>query len=87
MLPVQKNVDDDTAQPIIIKKSAKPVEGHSMPVPLTKDMTKGSRTTKQQTITTVRRPQLTNYAMNEGGSLGVKLGFQPTLFSQNDNDF
>jgi hypothetical protein len=57
-----------------------------MPVPLNKDGIKMSRTTKQ-TITTVKRPQLTNYALNEGNNLGVKLGFQPTLFSENDNDF
>ena len=76
-------MDDDAAQPIIIKKSAKPAESHSMPIPLAKDATKGSRTTKQQTISTVKRPQLTNYAINEGGNLGVKLGFQPTLFSEN----
>ena len=52
-----------------------------MPIVLTKDAIKGSRTTKQQTISTAKRPQLTNYALNEGANLGVKLGFQPTLFS------
>lgn len=83
MLPPERNVDDDAAQPIIIKKSSKPVEGNSMPLPLNKEGTKGSRTTKQQTISTVKRPQLTNYALNEGNNLGVKLGFQPTLFSEN----
>ena len=46
-----------------------------------------SRTTKQQTISTTKKPQLTNYAMNEGSNLGVKLGFHPTLFSENENDF
>jgi hypothetical protein len=58
-----------------------------MPVPLMKDQIKQSRTTKQQTISTVKRPQLTNYALNEGTNLGVKLGFHPTLFSENENDF
>jgi hypothetical protein len=43
-------------------------------------MTKMSRTTKQQTLSTIRRPQLTNYALNEG-NLGVKLGFNPSFFS------
>lgn len=64
MLPVEKNVDDDAAQPIIIKKSSKPFEGSSMPIPLGKDTNKMSRTTKQQTISTVKKPQLTNYALN-----------------------
>jgi predicted oxidoreductase len=83
-LPIEKNVDDDVAQPIIIKKSSKPFENsnfHSMPVALLKEPIKNSRTTKQQTISTVKRPQLTNYALNEGSNLGVKLGFHPTLFS------
>ncbi len=76
-------MDDDAVQPIIIKQSSKPLEnqGQTMPIGLLKDQTKISRTTKRQTISTVKRPQLTNYAMNEGSSLGVKLGFQPTLFS------
>ena len=77
-------------QPIIIKKSSKPladVQGQSMPVSLLKDQTKMSRTTKQQTISTTKKPQLTNYALNEGSNLGVKLGFHPTLFSENENDF
>lgn len=52
-----------------------------MPVSLLKDPIKMSRTTKQQTISTIKRPQLTNYALNEGNNLGVKLGFHPTLFS------
>lgn len=84
LLPTEKNVEDDAVQPIIIKKSSRPIEdkGHSMPVGLLKDhQQKMSRTTKQQTITSVKRPQLTNYALNEGSNLGVKLGFQPTLFS------
>jgi hypothetical protein len=52
-----------------------------MPISFNKDIQR-SRVTKQQTISTaVRRPQLTNYALNEGTNLGVKLGFQPTLFS------
>jgi hypothetical protein len=58
-----------------------------MPIPLGKDTNKMSRTTKHQTLSTIRKPQLTNYALNEGTNLGVKLGFQPTLFSENDNDF
>jgi hypothetical protein len=58
-----------------------------MPVSLLKDPIKMSRTTKQQTISTIKRPQLTNYALNEGNNLGVKLGFHPTLFSENENDF
>lgn len=83
VLPIEKNVDDDAVQPIIIKQSSKPFEsqGQSMPVSLLKDPVKMSRTTKQQTISTVKRPQLTNYALNEGNNLGVKLGFHPTLFS------
>ena len=85
MLASEKNIDDDAAQPIIIKKSSKQPEHNSgsMPMPFNKDIQK-SRTTKQhqQTISTaVKRPQLTNYALNEGTNLGVKLGFQPTLFS------
>jgi hypothetical protein len=64
MLPIEKNIDDDTVQPIIIKKSAKPAEGQSMPVSLLRDAAKMSRTTKQQTISTAKRPQLTNYALN-----------------------
>ena len=58
-----------------------------MPVSLLKDQTRMSRTTKQQTISTTKKPQLTNYALNEGSNLGVKLGFHPTLFSENENDF
>ena len=57
-----------------------------MPVPISVGGVKGSRTTKQQTISSTRRPQLTNYALNESSHLGVKLGFHPTLFSDNDND-
>ena len=87
-LPTEKNVDDDAVQPIIIKKSSKPLEGQgsAMPIPITVGGIKQSRTTKQQTISSTRRPQLTNYAMNESNHLGVKLGFHPTLFSDNDND-
>jgi hypothetical protein len=41
-----------------------------------------SRTTKQQTLSTIRRPQLTNYALNDrDGNLGVRLGFNPSIFS------
>jgi hypothetical protein len=85
---VERNVDDDTVQPIIIKKSSKNDASNqfSMPVTLNKDI-KLSRSTKQQTLTSIRRPQLTNYALNESNNLGVKLGFNPTLFSDNENDF
>ena len=54
------------AQPIIIKKSSKQPNPNSssMPIPFNKE-TQKSRATKQQTISTaVRRPQLTNYALN-----------------------
>jgi hypothetical protein len=83
-------VDDDVAQPIIIKKSAAAHDsghGFSMPVSLLKDPIKMSRTTKQQTISTAKRPQLTNYALNEGSNLGVRLGFNPMLFTENEHDF
>lgn len=82
-LPVERNVDDDTVQPIIIKKSSKPLSGikPSMQIPLNNDVIKMSKTTKQQTMSKIRRPQLTNYALNDGSNLGVKLGFNPTLFS------
>ena len=67
MLPSEKNVEDDAAQPIVIKKSSKQPEipFSSMPVSFNKDAAQKSRATKQQTISTaVRRPQLTNYALN-----------------------
>lgn len=39
----------------------------------------------QPSLVTVRRPQLTNYALNDA-NLGVKLGFHPALFTDNEND-
>lgn len=34
-------------------------------------------------FTTIKRPQLTNYAMNEA-NLGVQVGINPSLFSDNE---
>jgi hypothetical protein len=50
------------------------------------DMLKNSRSTKQATtLNSIRKPQLTNYAMNEA-NLGLKLGMNNTLFSDNNYD-
>jgi hypothetical protein len=49
------------------------------------DFLKNSRSTKQTTLNTIKRPQLTNYAMNEA-NLGIKLGMNNTLFSENNYD-
>lgn len=40
-------------------------------------------TQKQPSLSTIRKPQLTNYALNEA-NLGVQMGMNPTLFSDND---
>ena len=34
-------------------------------------------------LSTLRKPQLTNYALNEA-NLGVKMGMNPSIFSEND---
>lgn len=44
------------------------------------EILKNSRTSKQTTLNTIKRPQLTNYAMNEA-NLGIKVGISNTLFS------
>jgi hypothetical protein len=46
---------------------------------------KNSRSTTKQTTTmnTIKKPQLTNYALNEV-NLGIKLGMNNTLFSDNN---
>lgn len=49
------------------------------------EMLKNSRTSKQTTLHTVKRPQLTNYAMNEA-NLGLKVGLSNSLFSENHGD-
>lgn len=46
---------------------------------------KNSRSTKQTTLNTIKKPQLTNYAMNEV-NLGLKVGMSNTLFSDNNYD-
>lgn len=47
------------------------------------EMLKNSRSTKQTTLNTIKKPQLTNYAMNEV-NLGLKVGMNNTLFSDNN---
>ena len=38
---------------------------------------------KQPSLSTIRKPQLTNYALNEA-NLGVQMGMNPSIFSEND---
>ena len=75
-IPSEKNVDDDATQPIIIKQSSihsnKMIKGHhdaGHKLNTTKDSLniKKSRMTtnfKQPSLSTIRKPQLTNYALN-----------------------
>ncbi len=44
---------------------------------------KNSRSTKQTTLNTIKKPQLTNYALNEA-NLGLKVAMSNTLFSENN---
>lgn len=50
----------------------------------TKDsLNKSLHTGKHPSISTIRKPQLTNYALNEA-NLGVQMGMNPSIFSEND---
>lgn len=80
-LPSEKNVDDDVSQPIIIKKSKNEFNNK---LNSTKDSINKSLNTKPQpSLSTIRKPQLTNYALNEA-NLGVQMGMNPSIFSEND---
>ena len=46
-------------------------------------MLKNSRSTKQTTLNTIKKPQLTNYALNEV-NLGLKVAMNNTLFFDNN---
>lgn len=86
-------MEDDASQPIIIKQSSaqvkhKKVIDASKKLNTTKDsmnFSKSRMTTnfKQPSLSTIRKPQLTNYAMNEA-NLGVQMGMNPSIFSEND---
>jgi hypothetical protein len=49
----------------------------------TKDSINKSMNTGKPTLSTIRKPQLTNYALNEA-NLGVQMGMNPSMFSEND---
>ena len=61
----------------------KPMNGASKQILQTTKDTAQSRGTNNYSFSSVRRPQLTNYAMNEA-NLGVQVGLNPTIFSDND---
>ena len=95
-IPSEKNVDDDATQPIIIKQSSinsntKLRKNHHEPtnkLNTTKDSVNINRSRmttnfKQPSLSTIRKPQLTNYALNEA-NLGVQMGMNPSIFSEND---
>ncbi len=56
---------------------------HSDPINRQSELLKNSRSTKQTTLNTIKKPQLTNYALNEA-NLGLKVGMNNTLFSDNN---
>lgn len=78
----ERNVEDDVTQPIIIKKSKLAEVKHKLNS--TKDsLNKSLNTAKPASLSTIRKPQLTNYALNEA-NLGVQMGMNPSIFSEND---
>lgn len=80
-LATQKNVEDDISQPIIIKQSKNIL--YNKKLNSTKDSINKSMNTGKPTLSTIRKPQLTNYALNEA-NLGVQMGMNPSMFSEND---
>ncbi len=69
------------SQPIIIKKSKNEFKNK---LNSTKDsINRSTNTGKQPSLSTIRKPQLTNYALNEA-NLGVQMGMNPSIFSEND---
>lgn len=74
-------MEDDVSQPIIIKKSKNEVKNK---LNSTKDsINRSINNNKHPSLSTIRKPQLTNYALNEA-NLGVQMGMNPSIFSEND---
>jgi hypothetical protein len=86
VLPSEKNVEDDTMQPIIIKKS-KNKEQQKNQMNMRNDNKnnnyRSGKVMKNENISYIKKPQLTNYAMNSA-KLGVQIGINPTI-SENDH--